>query len=97
MIYTSRTRSRAWEGEKTMYVHIGSNKSVRASDIVAIFDLDTSTVSVHTRNFLSRAQKDGKVRTLGLDLPKSFILMNDGTVYLSPFNTATVKAGCDAP
>lgn len=80
-----------------MYIHIGSNKSVRKSDIVAIFDLDTSTVSVHTRNYLARAQREGRVKTLGLDLPKSFILMNDGTVYLSPFNTTTVKAGCDAP
>ena len=41
-----------------MYIHIGSNKSVRKSDIVAIFDLDTSTVSVHTRNYLARAQRE---------------------------------------
>ena len=74
-----------------MYIHIGSNKSVRACDIVAVFDLDTATVSVHTRSFLSTAQREGRVKALGTDLPKSFIIMKDNTIYLSPFNTATIS------
>ena len=73
-----------------MYVHLGNNKSVRRCDIVAIFDLDSSTVSVHTRNFLSRAQAHGRVRALGYELPKSFVVMRDETVYLSPFNSSTI-------
>ena len=74
-----------------MFVHIGENKTVRKKDIVAVFDLDTSTVSTHTRAFLSKAQKEKRVKTLGLDLPKSFVLMKDETVYLSPFNTSTIR------
>ncbi len=74
-----------------MFVHIGENKTVRKKDIVAVFDLDTSTVSTWTRAFLSKAQKEKRVKTLGLDLPKSFVLMKDETVYLSPFNTSTIK------
>ena len=73
-----------------MYVHLGNNKSVRRCDIVAIFDLDSSTVSVHTRNFLSRAQAHGRVKALGYELPKSFVVMRDETVYLSPFNSSTI-------
>ncbi|MBE6624976.1 MAG: DUF370 domain-containing protein [Ruminococcaceae bacterium] len=73
-----------------MYVNLGNNKSVRRCDIVAIFDLDSSTVSVHTRNFLSRAQAHGRVRALGYELPKSFVVMRDETVYLSPFNSSTI-------
>ncbi len=75
-----------------MYVNLGNNKSVRRCDIVAIFDLDSSTVSVHTRNFLSRAQAHGRVKALGYELPKSFVVMRDETVYLSPFNSSTINS-----
>lgn len=74
-----------------MYVHIGENKTVRKKDIIALFDLDSSTVSVHTRSYLNKAQKEGRVVTLGLDLPKSFILLRDGKIYLSPLNTSSIK------
>ncbi|MBO5286867.1 MAG: DUF370 domain-containing protein [Clostridia bacterium] len=74
-----------------MYVHIGESKMIRKRDIVALFDLDSSTVSVHTRNYLSKAQREGRVITLGLDLPKSFILTRDNKVYLSSLNTSSIK------
>ena len=74
-----------------MYVHIGENKVVRKKDILFIFDLDSSTVSVHTRNYLKKAEKEKRVVLLGYDLPKSFVEVRDGTVYLSPFNTTTIK------
>ncbi|MBO5312609.1 MAG: DUF370 domain-containing protein [Clostridia bacterium] len=74
-----------------MYVHIGENKVLRQQDIVFMMDLDSSTVSVHTRSYLNRAQKEKRVISLGYDLPKSFIVTKDGTVYLSPFNTSTIK------
>ncbi|MBQ9703236.1 MAG: DUF370 domain-containing protein [Clostridia bacterium] len=73
-----------------MYVHIGPSKAVRKEDIISVFDLDSSTVSVFTRNFLSKAEKEKRVILLSYDLPKSFILMRDETVYLSPFNSSTI-------
>ena len=75
-----------------MYLYLGSNKSVRGSEVEAIFDLDTATVSTHTRAYLHNAQARGKLITLGLDLPKSFVLMRDGTVYLSPHNSSTIAS-----
>ena len=74
-----------------MYVHIGENKVLRKKDIAFIFDLDSSTVSVHTRNFLKKAEKENRVIMLGFDLPKSFVVTKDNLVYLSPFNTSTIK------
>jgi len=68
-----------------MYLHIGENKAVRKKDIVAIFDMDSATVSSVTKKFLSSAQRAGKVRALGYDLPRTFIVMRDGTVYLSSY------------
>ena len=73
-----------------MYVHIGPNKAVRREDIISVFDLDSSTVSVFTREFLKNAEKEKRVVLLSYDLTKSFILMRDETVYLSPFNTSTI-------
>ena len=40
-----------------MYIHIGENKVLRKKDIAFIFDLDSATVSVYTRNFLKKAEK----------------------------------------
>ena len=74
-----------------MYVYIGENKVIRKSEIEFVFDLDSTTVSVHTRNYLKRAEKEKRVVMLGYDLPKSFVVTRDGTVYLSPFNTSTIK------
>lgn len=73
-----------------MYVHIGPNKAVRKEDIISVFDLDSSTVSVFTREFLKNAEREKRVVLLSYDLPKSFILMRDETIYLSPFNTSTI-------
>ena len=73
-----------------MYVHSGENKVIRKKDIEFIFDLDSATVSVHTRNYLKKAERENRVVLLGYDLPRSFIVTRDKTVYLSPFNSSTV-------
>ena len=74
-----------------MFIHIGENKVIRKKDIALMLDMDSSTVSVHTRNFLNKALKEKRVIALGYDLPKSFIVTKDNKVYLSPFNIATIK------
>ena len=73
-----------------MYLHIGENKVVRKNDIVAIFDMDSATVSSVTKKFLSSAQKDGNVKALGFDLPRTFIVMRDKTVYLSAYKFSRI-------
>ena len=42
-----------------MYLHLGQDKVVSMDEIVGIFDLDTSTVSKATRDYLAKAEKDG--------------------------------------
>ena len=76
-----------------MYIHIGNNKVVKKSMILGIFDLDSSTVSVKTRSFLSQAQKEKRVVTLSYELPKSFIILSNNEVYLSPLNTSSIIKG----
>lgn len=76
-----------------MYIHIGNNKVVRDTEILGVFDLDSSTVSINTRNYLSNAQREKRVITLGYELPKSFIILKNKEVYLSPLNTSSIIKG----
>ena len=56
-----------------MFIQITKEKFISQKDIIGVFDLDTSTVSGVTKNFLSRAEKKNK--TVGTNtLPKSFVL-----------------------
>lgn len=75
------------------YLHLGKDTSIEISNIVGIFDLDTSTVSKHTRDFLSVCEKEKRIVNVSYELPKSYILYDFGgeySVYLSPLNTATL-------
>ena len=44
-----------------MYLHLGQNTVISTNDIIGVFDLDNTTVSRHTRNYLSKAEKERKV------------------------------------
>lgn len=76
-----------------MYLHIGQNKLIKESSIVGFFDMDTSTVSKKTRDYLYKAEKDGKVKQISNDLPKSFVVCkdsNDDVIYISPLLSLTL-------
>lgn len=67
-----------------MYLHLGQDTILRTKEILGIFDLDTATLSKHTRNFLARAEKDGRVVNVTGELPKSFIVTQgqaSGRIY----------------
>lgn len=77
-----------------MYIPIGSDMSVRDRSIIGIFDLDNTTYSKHTRNFLSQAEQNGEVVTVAEDLPKSFVLTREygmDRVYLCQFNARALE------
>ncbi len=57
-----------------MYLKISHHQYIHPSRIVGIFDMDTATICVSTRKFLSKAQKEGKVSVADDDIPKSFLL-----------------------
>lgn len=79
-----------------MYLHLGQDYILRTRDILGIFDIDTTSVSKHTRRFLRTAETEGAVVALGGDIPKSFILADfpADTVYISPISSATLKKRC---
>lgn len=65
-----------------MYIHIGGDTVINTGDIIGVFDLDNSTVSYKTRDFLAQAQKEGKIINTSFDLPKSFIVCKNKTDYV---------------
>lgn len=77
-----------------MFLHLGQNLIVKTQDIVGIFDLETSTISNTTRNYLAAAQKAGGVINASVDMPKSFVLCcgenKRTTVYTTQISTATL-------
>ena len=78
-----------------MYLHIGQSVLIPVSHIVGIFDLDNTTSSPRTREFLNRGEKEGKVHSVSPEeLPKSFLVCTEegGTkkIYLSPLATSTL-------
>ncbi|NLB79594.1 MAG: DUF370 domain-containing protein [Clostridiaceae bacterium] len=77
-----------------MILHIGEEKVVFISDIITIMDIEKTTTSNNTREFLKRCEEKGMIKTIGSDIPKSFIVtMRNGkqTVYLSPISSATLN------
>ena len=71
-----------------MYLYMGGDTAVESRDIVGIFDLDNTSWSIHTRKYLSQAEKAGKLRNAAEDIPKSFVVCADETVILTQPNTA---------
>lgn len=77
-----------------MYLHLGQDTVVAFDEIIGIFDLDTSTVSKTTRDYLKRAEQSGLVVNVSMELPKSFTVCKDTqnktTVYISQISSATL-------
>ena len=76
-----------------MYLHLGEKTVIRTEEILGIFDMDFTTVSKSTREFLSQAEKNGKVVNVSYELPKSFIVCienNNYVVYISQISSQTL-------
>ena len=76
-----------------MYVHLGGDTVVLQKDIIGIFDLELTSISKITREFLHVAEEEGFVVNVSEDLPKSYIIAqkdNESKVYISPISAATL-------
>ncbi len=80
-----------------MFLHIGNGVSIRKKDIVGIFDLDTSTVSRITKDFINK--NNSKITYTDSDLPRAFILTESGGesgIRLSRISTLGLKQRADS-
>lgn len=77
-----------------MYLHLGNETIIRQSDIIGIFDLDNSTISTKTREFLAIAQKNGQVINVSSELPKSFVICHESDglkIYICQLSPVTLS------
>ena len=76
-----------------MYLSIGNDMAVRDSSIIGIFDLDNTSTSRRTRDFLTKSEENGDVVPCD-ELPKSFILTSEygfHRVRLTSLSAATLE------
>ena len=76
-----------------MYLNIGNDMAVREKSIIGIFDMDNTSTSKRTREFLERSEREGQVVPCD-DLPKAFVLTAEyglDRVYLTALSSATLE------
>lgn len=74
-----------------IYLNVGSDVLIDPRKIIGVFDLDTANTQSDTKALLKKAEKNGKMHLAGYELPKSFVLLEDGGVYMSQFSASVLK------
>lgn len=78
-----------------MYLHLGEATVVCDRDIIGIFDIENTSVSKHTKEFLNAAGKGSRTFNVSYEMPKSFIVCSDKkekeTVYISQVSASTLR------
>ncbi|QNU66986.1 DUF370 domain-containing protein [Ruminiclostridium herbifermentans] len=77
-----------------MFLHIGGDIVIPVKDVIAIMDIDTTTISKDTKEFLKIAEEEGFIRSISDDLPKSYVITEvdkKSIIYLSPISSVTLK------
>ncbi|MCZ8517452.1 DUF370 domain-containing protein [Paenibacillus filicis] len=73
-----------------MFIHLGGEKIIRASELVAIFDLSIEKSSKISKQFINFATKDKKLEIIGDEESKSLVV-TQSKVYYSPISSMTLK------
>ncbi len=73
-----------------MFLHIGEGKILKEREIIGIFDLETTSTSKKTREFLRINEKAGNVEYVGIEIPKTYIVNSDKKVYITQISSQTL-------
>lgn len=73
-----------------MYIHLGGEKVIFSSELIAIFDVSIEKSSKISKQFISQALEQKIVVRIGEESPKSIVVTKD-KVYYSPISSATLK------
>lgn len=77
-----------------MFLHIGGDVVIPMRNVIAILDIETTTLSRDTKEFLKIAEEEGFVESISNDLPKTFIITEvdkKSKIYLSPISSVTLQ------
>ena len=77
-----------------MYLHLGQSVAVPHREILGIFDLDNASWAYKTREFLERAEQEGRVISVYDEVAGSSVLVGEekgtATVYISQLSSAAL-------
>jgi len=73
-----------------MYIHLGGEKVILSSELVAIFDISIEKSSKISKQFVSHAIQEKNVVRIGEEEAKS-IVVTKNIVYYSPISSSTLK------
>lgn len=77
-----------------MYIHLGENTVIRDREIIGIFDVENTTVSKITRDYLAKNEKKKNVYYVSADLPRSFVVCEGRRIYVSHISPQAVAKRC---
>lgn len=76
-----------------MYLHLGQDVVVSLKNVIAILDMDNTTISKISKEFLKTAEEEGFIENVSDDLPKSYVICEvdkKSKVYISPISSVTL-------
>ena len=73
-----------------MYLHLGCDTVVNTKNIISILDLESTSVSKYSKEFLRIVEEEGFVRNVSEEIPKSFVICEEkgqSVVYITNIST----------
>ena len=79
-----------------MYIHIGNDHVIRDKDLIGVFNIENTTVSQDTRNYLKNAAKRRCEVSCTELIPRSFVVtfenkQLDEKVYITRISADTIE------
>ncbi len=73
-----------------MYLHLGRDTVVNTKDIISVLDLESTSVSKISKEFLKIVEEEGFVRNVSDEIPRSVVIceeMGQSVVYITNIST----------
>ena len=76
-----------------MFLHIGEGKLLKKNDIIAVLDMDTTSVGIKTREFLRKSEKKKEIEYISYEIPRTYIITErkgKKKVYMTQLSSHTL-------
>ncbi|MGN1113902.1 MAG: extracellular matrix regulator RemB [Oscillospiraceae bacterium] len=74
-----------------MFLHLGNDYTVNTKDIIGIFDIENTSTSQITKDYLSTSSKIKQIINCTYEMPKSFVVCVDENltekIYISQISS----------
>ncbi len=76
-----------------MFLHLGNDVLVNTNSIIGIFDIENTSTSQITKNFLNTT-KNKQIINVNFDMPKTFIVAIENEIekiYITSISSSTLR------